>query len=340
MYVRGFPLLCCLVGIALGQMPASSAAADRARGGFEGDGPPARLTPQWRGAGDDRAEATRLLRAFVTRAPFECLLILRASARNAGEVLLFVCDEDDIRVPDLRGLVSSFRIGLTPAEPVSIDVVHNHPESLLSRTHSSSAASYSERRRLLGLHSLADSVVASQIRLMRSGELPCAVLPPSTEDLVTALKIFWLCEGQRVNLVFRIPDIGGLWSLERNPEGWRTRKYVIKRLLASDRLYRILRGLAPPRNQLEERYSALAGEYYVLRNRIAQVFSQEAFDRFEDGDSRGVEQERLRTERRLGRLREVALRLGIVLEFEANAECRPGTPREPITPPLRVVERD
>ena len=105
-------------------------------------------------SGDDRVEATRLLRRFVGEADFECLLVLRASARNPGEVMLFVCEEDDIHLPDLRGFVSTFRIGLGPTESASIDLVHNHPERLLIRTHSSPAASYSERRRLLGLHGL------------------------------------------------------------------------------------------------------------------------------------------------------------------------------------------
>ena len=307
--------------------------------GGAGGWPPSELG-QTGDARDDRVEATRLLRGFVTQAPFECLLVLRASKRSPSEVLLFVCEEDDIHLPDIRGFVASFRIGLAPTDEVSIDVVHNHPDRLLIRTHSSAAASYSERRRALGLHSLAEAVVVRQIRLMRSGELPSAALPPSIDDLVTALKMLWLSEPQRVDIDFYIPDIGGRWRLQKSAKGWGTRKYVIKRLLANDRLYSMLRGTVAPSNQLEEHYAELFREFYVLRNRVAQVFSQEAFGRFEEGDRRGVEEERLRTERWLLRLREVALRLGVVLEFEPDA----GLGARPAAPlggrPSRVAARD
>lgn len=334
--------LSILAGSCLCLLLAAGGADGQSSGGYGSSGPPEPAVgkPPLELAGDDRAEATKLLRRFVTHAPFECLLVLRASARSPSEVLLFVCEEDDIHLPDLRGFVSSFRIGLAPTEPASIDVVHNHPEGLLIRTHSSSVTSYSERRRLLGLRSLSEPVVASQIRLMRSGALPCAVLPPSTDDLVTTLKILWLSERQKVDVNFYIPDMAGRWRLAKSDEGWAARKQIIKRFLVSDRLYGVLRGTAAPRNQLEERYSELFREYYALRNRIAQAFSEEAFERFEEGDDRGVRQEQLRAKRRLKRLHEVALKLGIVLEFEPHAEgrSRPAPPAS--SPPVQISARD
>lgn len=268
---------------------------------------------------DRRVDSGRLLREYVAYTSVECLLVLRASASNPSEVILFACGEDNIPIPDLEEFVAEFRAGLGPSEKVTIDVVHNHPERMLVRTHASADKSYRRFRRVLGLREIAQPVLARQIRMMRAGELPCAVLPPSTDDVVTALKILLLSEAQGVDVTFYVPGLEGSWKTTRNAVGWQKQRDRVKSLLLQDRVLDILRGAATPRSDLEREYASLFQEYYLLRNQVAQAFSEQAFGRFERGDARAVERERAQAERRLRRLKDVSMKLGLMLDFEPHA---------------------
>lgn len=261
---------------------------------------------------------------LVTRSEVECLFVLRNSESTPADLLLSAFGEDDIQLPNLALLVAGFREGVANSERVSVDFIHSHRVQLLTRRHSSQERIYRRLRQVLGIRLVDAQVVELQIQRMRSGALPAALIPPSVDDLLTALKVFLLSEPERVEVTFYFVDLEGFWRMRLNSRGRKIPQRLAIEILRGG-LFEILTGRASPRGEMERRFSELFKEYFVLRNRIAQAYSEDAFQQFERGEGGGVELERQQAEKRLRRLIKVATQLGLQLEFETYhaTECQP-----------------
>jgi hypothetical protein len=254
--------------------------------------------------------------------------------------LSFACDEERVRPPNLRLFVGAFRAGLDGSGEVSIEIVHTHPLRLLTRRHASREADYERLRRALGLRKVGLEEAERQISWMQAGTLPATFVPPSVDDLVTFLKVLLLSDPEREDVTFYVLNLRGFWRIRVNPRPWEVPKSLAEELLLGGRLSEILLSLRSPRSEMERRYSELFQEYFVLRNQIAQLYSEDALEKFQRGNRTKVDRERLWAEKRLRRLSDLARGIGILLELENYPVTGLQPEIRPQLPGPRVAWRD